>query len=78
MLHFQRPEASPAEPDGDLERLPGAGPGLVAALRRAGLARLADIAPLAPEALAARLGPLGRLVPAAAWVAAARDAAPPA
>ncbi len=62
----------------DLERLPGAGPGLVAALRRAGLARLADIAPLAPEALAARLGPLGRLVPAAAWVAAARDAAPPA
>ena len=79
MLHFQRPEArrSPS-PTGDLDRLPGAGPGLVAALRRAGLARLADIAPLAPEALAARLGPLGRLVPAAAWVAAARDAAPPA
>ena len=80
MLHFQRPEA-PAEPEpdtDDLDRLPGAGPGLVAALRRAGLARLADIAPLAPEALAARLGPLGRLVPAAAWVAAARDAAPPA
>jgi len=77
VLHFQRPEAAP-EPDGDLDRLPGAGPGLVAALRRAGLARLADIAPLAPEALAARLGPLGRLVPAAAWIAAARDAAPPA
>ena len=77
VLHFQRPEAAP-EPDGDLDRLPGAGPGLVAALRRAGLARLADIAPLAPEALAERLGPLGRLVPAAAWVAAARDAAPPA
>ncbi|HVH03765.1 MAG TPA: hypothetical protein VM891_12620 [Amaricoccus sp.] len=84
VLHFQRPEAAlvaAAEPEpdtGDLDRLPGAGPGLVAALRRAGLARLADIAPLAPEALAARLGPLGRLVPAAAWVAAARDAAPPA
>jgi len=77
VLHFQRPEAAP-EPDGDLDRLPGAGPGLVAALRRAGLARLADIAPLAPEALAERLGPLGRLVPAAAWVAAARAAAPPA
>ncbi len=80
VLHFQRPEA-PAEPEpdtGDLDRLPGAGPGLVAALRRAGLARLADIAPLAPEELAARLGPIGRLVPAAAWVAAARDAAPPA
>jgi predicted flap endonuclease-1-like 5' DNA nuclease len=84
VLHFQRPEAAlvaAAEPEpdtDDLDRLPGAGPGLVAALRRAGLARLADIAPLAPETLAARLGPLGRLVPAAAWVAAARDAAPPA
>ena len=74
VLHFQRSEPEP----GDLDRLPGVGPGLVAALRRAGLPRLADIAPLAPEALAARLGPLGQLVPAAAWVAAARDAAPPA
>ena len=73
----RRRRRSPSPTD-DLDRLPGAGPGLVAALRRAGLARLADIAPLAPEALAARLGPLGRLVPAAAWVAAARDAAPPA
>jgi predicted flap endonuclease-1-like 5' DNA nuclease len=79
VLHFQRPEAAPEpEPGTDLDRLPGAGPGLVAALRRAGLGRLADIAPLAPEALAERLGPLGRLVPAAAWVAAARAAAPPA
>jgi predicted flap endonuclease-1-like 5' DNA nuclease len=77
VLHFQRPETAPG-PDTDLDRLPGAGPGPVAALRRAGLDRLADIAPLAPEALAARLGPIGRLVPAAAWVAAARDAAPPA
>jgi predicted flap endonuclease-1-like 5' DNA nuclease len=78
VLHFQRPEAAEPEPPTDLDRLPGAGPGLVAALRRAGLARLADIAPLAPETLAARLGPIGRLVPAAAWVAAAREAAPPA
>ena len=62
-------------PETDLDRLPGAGPGLVGALRRAGLARLADVAPLAPEALAARLGPIGRLVPAEAWVAAAREAA---
>ena len=74
MLAFQRPEAPAAETD--LDRLPGAGPGLVGALRRAGLARLADVAPLAPEALAARLGPIGRLVPAEAWVAAAREAAP--
>jgi predicted flap endonuclease-1-like 5' DNA nuclease len=77
VLHFQRPEPEPGpEPGTDLDRLPGAGPGLVAALRRAGLDRLADIAPLAPEALAERLGPLGRLVPAATWVAAARAAAP--
>ena len=79
VLHFQRPEMMPATvPETDLDRLPGAGPGLVGALRRAGLARLADVAPLAPEALAARLGPIGRLVPAEAWVAAAREAAPPA
>jgi predicted flap endonuclease-1-like 5' DNA nuclease len=73
VLHFQRP--APA-PERDLDRLPGAGPGLVRALERAGLRRLADIAPLAPEELAARLGPIGRLVPAQAWIDAAR-AAPP-
>jgi len=76
VLHFQRPEAVAAGPT-DLDRLPGAGPGLVRALERAGLARLADVAPLAPEDLAARLGPLGRLVPAAAWIDAAREAAAP-
>jgi len=81
VLHFQRPDAAaaaaPAAPT-DLDRLPGAGPGLVRALQRAGLVRLADVAPLAPEDLAARLGPLGRLVPAAAWIDAAREAAAPA
>ena len=81
VLHFQRPPASPGAPERDLERdldrLPGAGPGLVWALERAGLCRLADIAPLAPEELAAKLGPIGRLVPAQAWIDAAR-AAPPA
>ena len=73
VLPFQRPEPAPAT---DLDRLPGAGPGLVDALRRAGIDRLADLAPLAPEALAARLGPIGRLVPAARWIATAREAAP--
>lgn len=58
----------------DLDQLPGVGPGLIWALRRAGIARLADLAPLAPEALAARLGPLGRLVPAARWIETARAA----
>lgn len=78
VLPFHGPEAA-----SDLGKLPGAGPGLVQALGRAGLVRLADLARLEPEALAARLGPIGRLIPAAAWIAVARaetaapDAAPP-
>ena len=74
LVPFQRPEAAGAPAAGDLDRLPGIGPGLVWALERAGLGRLADIAPLAPAELAARLGPLGRLVPADRWIAAAREA----
>jgi predicted flap endonuclease-1-like 5' DNA nuclease len=58
----------------DLARLPGVGPGLIWALERAGIASLAALAPLEPEDLALRLGPLGRLVPAEAWIAAARAA----
>jgi hypothetical protein len=68
-------ERAPAPP-GDLHRLPGAGPGLVWALQRAGLRRLADLAPLSPGELAGRLGPVGRLVPAEAWIAAARADSP--
>lgn len=68
------PAETVAETAPDLDRLPGAGPGLIWALQRAGIARLADLAPLEPADLAARLGPLGRLVPAAAWIAAARAA----
>ena len=79
MLPFQRPappEAGAAPGGGsDLERLAGVGPGLVWALRRAGIPDLASVAALEPEALAARLGPLGRLVPARAWVEAARGGA---
>lgn len=70
------PEASPAEPAPlpacDLDRLPGAGPGLVWALRRAGLRCLAEVARLDEAELATRLGPLGRLVPAATWIATAQ------
>ena len=81
VLPFQRPappETGPAGspagigPDCDLGRLAGVGPGLAWALRRAGIPDLAGVAALEPEALAARLGPLGRLVPARAWVEAAR------
>lgn len=82
ILHFQRPADRP-DPEtaatlaaSGLEQLPGAGPGLVWALGRAGLDSLAAIAPLAPAELAERLGPIGRLVPAERWVATARAAVP--
>ena len=77
VLRFERPpspegagraEAAPC----DLERLEGVGPGLVWALRRAGIRDLAGMAALEPAGLAARLGPIGRLVPAEAWIASAR------
>jgi predicted flap endonuclease-1-like 5' DNA nuclease len=70
VLHFQRPE-----PPTDLDRLPGAGPGLIWALGQAGIRSLADLAPLEAAELAARLGPIGRLVPAQAWIDIARAAA---
>lgn len=92
VLSFQRPErpgvwlpgsaVAPApaaiEPSSvsDLERLPGVGPNLVWALEQAGIGCLADLVPLAPEELVDRLGPIGRLVPAAGWIAAARAAQP--
>jgi predicted flap endonuclease-1-like 5' DNA nuclease len=76
-LHAGPVPAAAPEPSCDLDRLPGAGPGLVQALRRAGLPRLADVAALEPAELAGRLGPLGRLVPAERWIAAARAAAGP-
>lgn len=59
---------------GDLDRLPGAGPGLVWALEQAGIARLADLAACAPAPLADRLGPLGGLVDLPDWIAFARHA----
>ena len=59
----------------DLDRLPGAGPGLVWALRRAGLRRLDDLAGLEPEDLAERLGPVGLLVPLERWIGVARSGA---
>jgi len=62
------------EPATDLARLPGVGPGLIWALERAGIASLAALASLDPQDLAARLGPLGRLIPAEIWIATARDA----
>lgn len=81
VVAFHRPaepasRAAAPEPAGsDLERLEGVGPGLLWALRRAGIAALADLASLEPEGLAARLGPLGQLVPARAWIATARGEA---
>lgn len=82
VLSFQRPDRPPSMAEmppaavSDLERLPGVGPNLVWALEQAGFSCLADLAPLEPEELAGRLGPIGRLVPAAGWIAAARGVAP--
>jgi predicted flap endonuclease-1-like 5' DNA nuclease len=88
VLQFQRPEAEaapvpadvseappPVAVEGDLHLLPGMRPGLAWALARAGLARRADLAALEEADLVARHGPLGRLVPARAWLDAARGAA---
>ena len=61
----------------DLDRLPGVEGGLIWALRRAGIRTLSDLAPLTPDDIAARLGPLGRLVPAATWIALAQAMAVP-
>ena len=61
-------------PPGDLDRLPGAGPGLVWALEQAGVARLADLAACAPAPLADRLGPIGGLIDLPGWIAFARSA----
>jgi predicted flap endonuclease-1-like 5' DNA nuclease len=59
-------------PGRDLARLPGVGPGLVWALERAGISRLADLAAANPDALADRLGPPGALVDLDAWIGFAR------
>ena len=72
VLRFQRSPAATEAAPCDLGRLEGVGPGLVWALRRAGVRDLAGLAVLEPAALTARLGPVGRLVPAEAWIAAAR------
>jgi hypothetical protein len=77
VLPFQRPPSPEGrealdEAGCDLRRLAGVGPGLAWALRRAGIPDLASVAAIEPEALAARLGSIGPLVPARAWVEAAR------
>lgn len=76
VLPFARPERTPgpAAERGGLDRLPGAGPGLVWALRRAGIAGLADLAAASPAPLAERLGPLGGLIDLPAWIDFARGA----
>ena len=68
-------EPSPVDPTpaAGLAQLPGAGPGLLWALDRAGITDIADLAGLAPEDLVERLGPIGRLIPAARWIEAARS-----
>lgn len=67
------PHSEPrAAPVCDLHRLEGAGPGLIWALRRAGIACLSELAPLETADIVSRLGPLGHLVPVQAWIDTAR------
>jgi predicted flap endonuclease-1-like 5' DNA nuclease len=53
--------APPAEPD-DLDAVPGLGPGLLWVLREAGVRNVAALRAADPEALADRLGVVGRLI----------------
>lgn len=57
----------------DLDRLPGAGPGLVWMLRQAGVRDLGDLAQADADALAGQLGLVGRLIDIGAWIAQARS-----
>jgi predicted flap endonuclease-1-like 5' DNA nuclease len=81
ILPFARgPEKTPGTPfetaatGSGLDRLSGAGPGLTAALVQAGIPDLAALAAATPQELGPRLGPLGRLINLAAWIAFARSA----
>lgn len=58
----------------DLDALPGAGPGIIWALKRAGVRRMDDLAGLEAPALAERMGPVGRLAPLERWIGVARSA----
>jgi hypothetical protein len=60
-----------APPQGDaagLARLPGAGPGLISALIRAGVPDLETLARLDADDLRGRLGPLALLIDVGGWV----------
>ena len=81
VVPFQRPTERRAVREallpalaGDLDRLAGAGPGLIWALEHAGIRNLADLAAGSSEDLADRLGPIGGLVDLAAWIDFARRA----
>ena len=52
---------------GDLDRLPGAGPGLIWMLRQCGIFTLADLAACDAAALGARLGLVGQILDVSLW-----------
>lgn len=78
MTRFNVPQSSarpaPVTPICDLDRLTGAGPGLIWALQRTGICSLLDMAALDPADLIDRLGILGRMIPAETWIRTARAA----
>lgn len=74
VVPFQRGSRAPFVRSGDLDRLPGIGPGLIWALERAGIRNFADLAATSPEALARQLGPIGGLIDLDVWIDCARRA----
>lgn len=64
----ERADGDPAH-SSDLHRLPGAGPGLVWILQRAGIETLGQLAVADAASLAGRLGLIGELLDLPAWIA---------
>lgn len=62
------PEELPTPDSADLERLPGAGPGLIWMLNECGIYSLADLAAQDPGALAQKLGIVGQILDVGHWV----------
>ena len=67
-----KPEEKGAPPS-DLLLLPGAAPGLVWLLQEMGVRNLSDLAKLEPDALAAGLGIVGRILDVSIWTRFARN-----
>lgn len=66
--------ASADQQSGDLDQLPGAGPGLVWMLNQCGITTLAELAQADATQLSTDLGIVGQILDVAQWIAFAQDA----